>query len=54
MSLDQRIVLFMYEERHQEKFKDQLLNFQLPPEQAKFTGLQYGLASEPVAPSAHE
>ncbi|KAI7258820.1 hypothetical protein KC345_g10468 [Hortaea werneckii] len=39
MSLDQRTSLFVYEEKHEEKFKDQLLNFRLPPEQAEFTGL---------------
>lgn len=35
MSLDQPVSLFRYEE----KYKDQLLNFTLPPEQAEFTGL---------------
>lgn len=39
MSLDQRITLFRYEEKLEETFKDQLLSFQLPPEQAEFTGL---------------
>jgi RimJ/RimL family protein N-acetyltransferase len=39
MSLEQRISLFMYEKRHEERFKAQLLNFQLPAEQAEFTGL---------------
>lgn len=37
MRLDQRITLFRYEEKHEETFKDQLLSFQLPPEQAEFT-----------------
>lgn len=39
MRLGQRITLFRYEEKHEETFKDQLLSFQLPPEQAEFTGL---------------
>lgn len=39
MSLDQPISLFRYEEKHEEKYKDQLLNFRLPPKQAEFTGL---------------
>ncbi|WP_083442869.1 GNAT family N-acetyltransferase [Paenibacillus sp. IHB B 3415] len=39
MSLNRHISLFRYEEKHEEKFKEQLLSFQLPPEQAEFTGL---------------
>lgn len=39
MSLDRHISLYRYEVKHEEKFKDQLLSFQLPPEQAQFTGL---------------
>ena len=39
MSLDQHISLFRYEEKHEEKYKQQLLDFRLPAEQAEFTGL---------------
>lgn len=39
MSLDQHISLFSYGDEHGEQFKNQLLGFQLPAEQAQFTGL---------------
>lgn len=39
LSLDQHISLFSYGDEHGEQFKDQLLGFQLPAEQAQFTGL---------------
>ncbi|MEK4008821.1 GNAT family N-acetyltransferase [Paenibacillus sp. FSL H3-0333] len=39
MSQDQHISLFMYKDRHEQTFRDQLLSFQLPAEQAQFTRL---------------
>lgn len=39
LSQEQHITLFRYDEEHGERFKDQLLGFQLPAEQLQFTGL---------------
>lgn len=36
---EQHISLFKFGDEHRERFRDQLLGFQLPAEQLQFTGL---------------